>query len=110
MALAGQAPACVSLDARCYRLTAKGQACVQVVETRTQTIGSLSRYMRDVLLMCGTGVWFEQLSQFMPPRSLDESLRSLLMLDLIEVVEQREASSPMPAARVPVAGEHVLQI
>ena len=98
MASVVQAPG-VSLDARCYRLTAKGQACVQVVETPRQAVGSLSRYTRDVLLMCGSGVWFEHLSQFMPPRSLDESLRSLLLLELIEVVEQREAPSRMPALR-----------
>ena len=89
----------VNLDARCYRLTSKGQACVKVVVTRRETLGALSRYMRDVLLMCGSGVWFEQLSQFMPPRSLEESLRALLQLGLIEVVAQREAPSQIPAAQ-----------
>ncbi|MEO6015717.1 MAG: hypothetical protein ABIP46_00550 [Polaromonas sp.] len=98
MASVVQAPA-ARLDARRYQLTLRGQACVQVVETRRQTVGSLSRYMRDVLLMCGSGVWFEQLSQFLPPRSLDESLRSLLQLGLIEVVEQREAPSNVTAPK-----------
>ena len=74
------APPLASLASRCYRLTPRGRACVDVVDTKAQTTGSLSRYLRDVLQMCGTGVWFEQLQQFMPPRSLDESLRSLLEL------------------------------
>jgi hypothetical protein len=76
------------LDAgsRCFRLTAKGRACVDVVETELQTLGSLSRYLHDVLMMCGSGIWFEQLRQFMPPRSLEESLQSLQQLGLIEQV------------------------
>lgn len=92
------APALPSLASRCYRLTPRGRACVDVVNTQTQTTGSLSRYLRDVLEMCGTGVWFEQLQQFMPPRSLDESLRSLLELGLIETVEGVEAPSYQPPA------------
>jgi hypothetical protein len=75
----------------CYRLTARGRACVDLVETEEQTIGSLSRYLHDVLMMCGSGLWFEQLRQFMPPRSLDESLQSLLALGLIERLEPQEA-------------------
>ena len=71
----------------CFRLTPQGRACVDMVETGQQTIGSLSRYLHDVLLMCGSGMWFEQLRQFMPPRSLEQSLQSLLLLGLIEVVE-----------------------
>jgi len=89
----------ISLASRCYRLTAKGRACVAVVEAQTQTIGSLSRHMHDILVMCGTGVWFDQLQQFMPPRSLDESLRMLLSLDLIEPME--DAAPRRPAAGVP---------
>lgn len=77
-----------SADARCYRLTAQGRACVAFVEAEGQTLGSLSRYLHDVLLMCGTGIWFDQLRQFMPPRSLEESLRALIALGLIECVEQ----------------------
>ena len=75
----------------CFRLTAKGRACVELVETQEQTVGSLSRYLHDVLLMCGSGVWFEQLRQFMPPRSLDESLRALMALGLIERIDTMEA-------------------
>lgn len=88
-----------SLASRCYRLTARGRACVDIVDAKAQTTGSLSRYLRDVLQMCGTGVWFEQLQQFMPPRSLDESLRSLLELGLIETVDGVEAPSYPPPAR-----------
>lgn len=80
----------------CFRLTAKGRACVDLVETEEHTIGSLSRYLHDVLMMCGSGLWFEQLRQFMPPRSLDESLQSLLALGLIEHVEPREAPCYAP--------------
>lgn len=72
----------------CFRLTAKGRACVDLVESQEQTIGSLSRYLHDVLMMCGSGVWFEQLRQFMPPRSLEESLRALMTLGLIERVDE----------------------
>ena len=72
---------------RCFRLTERCRACVEVVETEQQTLGSLSRYLHDVLMMCGSGVWFEQLRQFMPPRSLEESLQSLQQLGLIETIQ-----------------------
>jgi hypothetical protein len=75
----------------CFRLTSKGRACVDLVETREHTVGSLSRYLHDVLMMCGSGMWFEQLRQFMPPRSLEESLRALMSLGLVEQIEQSEA-------------------
>lgn len=79
------------LDSHCYRLTDKGRACVQVVAgNKGQTIGSLSRYMHDVLFLCGSGTWFDQLRQFVPPRSLEETLQALLALDLIEVADGTE--------------------
>ncbi|NPC56155.1 hypothetical protein [Caenimonas soli] len=77
----------------CFRLTAKGRACVDLVETKEQTIGSLSRYLHDVLMMCGSGLWFEQLRQVMPPRSLDESLRALMALGLIEQLAPTDEAS-----------------
>ena len=87
-------------DSRCYRLTAKGRACVAFVQAESQTLGSLSRYLHDILLMCGSGLWFEQLRQFVPPRSLEESLRSLLALGLIERLDAEEAPRlPAAAAR-----------
>lgn len=86
--------ATLDLGSSCYRLTDKGRACVDLVETPDQTLGSLSRYLHDVLMMCGSGMWFEQLRQFMPPRSLEQSLQSLLALGLIEQV----AAAPQQAA------------
>src|SRR5687768_5727708 len=77
-------------SSRRYRLTPKGRACVELVQTSDQTIGSLSRYLHDVLIMCGSGAWFDQLRQSMPPRSLEESLQALLTLDLIECLEAQE--------------------
>lgn len=82
----------------CFRLTAKGRACVDLVETHEQTIGSLSRYLHDVLMMCGSGAWFEQLRQVMPPRSLDESLHALMALGLIERDAAWAAPGPYFAA------------
>jgi hypothetical protein len=87
------------LGARCYRLTASGRACVEIVESDQHTLGSLSRYLHDVLMLCGSGMWFDQLRQFMPPRSLEESLQSLLVLGLIEVVGPEAGREPVPAAR-----------
>ena len=89
----------LNLGSRCYRLTARGRACVDVVECEQQTIGSLSRYLHDVLMMCGSGIWFEQLRQFMPPRSLDESLQALMLLELIEIVDADDA----PEYEIPAA-------
>lgn len=80
----------MSLGSNCYRLTDKGQACVDLVEAEEQTIGSLSRYLHDVLMMCGSGVWFDQLRQFMPAPSLERSLQSLLALGLIERLAPKE--------------------
>ena len=81
----------MNVDANCYGLTVKGRACVDLVEAEDQTIGSLSRYLHDVLMMCGSGAWFEQLRQFMPPRSLEQSLQSLQALGLIERLAPPEA-------------------
>jgi hypothetical protein len=92
----------LSQNARCYRLTGKGRACVEFVESQAQTLGSLSRHMHDVLVMCGSGMWFDQLRQFMPPRSLDDSLRALLALDLIE-----PAASPQLDLDLPGEADHI---
>ena len=102
----------LSLGLKCYRLTDIGRACVDLVETEHQTLGSLSRHLHDVLMMCGTGIWFEQLRQFMPPRSLEESLRALLNLGLIEIIhpdlapqydQAARARAPQPAYRFAAA-------
>lgn len=97
MARSGLSADTLDLGDRCYRLTPRGRACVEIVESEQQTLGSLSRYLHDVLMMCGSGIWFEQLRQFMPPRSLEESLQALLALGLIEVVQPELA----PAFRRP---------
>src|SRR5215207_523251 len=100
------APPPASLALRYYRLTASGRACVDMAHTKVQATGSLSPYLKDVLEMCGTGAWFEQLQQFMPPRSLDESLRSLLAQGLIEPVEPLDfAACLVTAPQRTMAGE-----
>jgi hypothetical protein len=78
------------LSSQCFRLTPRGRACVQLVETESQTLGSLSRYLHDVLMTCGTGPWLRQLQRLMPPRPLEESLRALVLLGLIECFEPEE--------------------
>lgn len=95
-----KSPATVPSSAsRCYRLTAGGRARLDLDGTEAQSTGALSPYLHDVLEMCGSGVWFEQLQQFMPPRSLDESLRSLLALGLIETVAPDRAPCYVRPAR-----------
>jgi len=98
MGLANLAAASLDFGSSCYRLTPKGRACVDLVETSEETIGSLSRYLHDVLMLCGSGVWFEQLRQFMPPRSLEQSLQSLIALGLIEQLPAQEVRGYLAAA------------
>jgi len=76
-----------------YRLTPKGQACIDFVESGDQTLGSLSRYLHDMLLTCGSGVWFDQLLQFVPPRSLEQSLQALVTLELVECASAPQANA-----------------
>ena len=96
MGFATLSAAPLDLASSCYRLTTQGRACVDLVETPEQTIGSLSRYLHDVLMLCGSGTWFEQLRQFMPPRSLEESLQALLALGLIEQVPPQQSPRYVP--------------
>lgn len=84
---------------RCYRLTAGGRACLDLDSAEARSTGAQSPYLHDVLAMCGSGVWLEQLQQFMPPRSLGEALRSLLALGLIEAVAPEEAPCYVQPAR-----------
>ena len=93
----------VNPGSSCYRLTARGRACVDLVDSEKQAVGSLSRYLHDLLMMCGSGMWFEQLRQFMPPRSLEESLQSLLELGLIECLAP--AGPPREFARTDAAAK-----
>lgn len=95
-----KAPATASSPAsRYYRLTPGGRVCLDLDGQAPQAAGALSPYLRDVLEMCGSGVWFGQLQQFMPPRSLDESLRSLLALGLIETLAPDPAPRDLRPAR-----------
>lgn len=94
-----KAPATVP-GSRCYRLTTRGRAGLDPLNPAEQTTGPPSRYLYDVLELCGSGVCFEQLQQFMPPRSLDEALRSLLAMGLIEAVATDEAQRHFPPLRL----------
>lgn len=91
-----KAPAAVP-GSRCYRLTARGRDGLEMLVPGGQHTTPPLPYLSDVLEMCGSGVRFEQLQQFMPPRSLDESLRSLLAMGLIETVTPDEAQRRAPA-------------
>jgi hypothetical protein len=84
----------------CYRLTVRGRAWVDLTETEACTVGALSRYLHDILMMCGSGIWFEQLKQFMPPRPLEDALQALLALDLIEKLDAQHAPAYMPVPPV----------
>ena len=84
-------PAPLQSPQGCFRLTEKGQVFVDLVETNERAIAPLSRYLHDVLMMCGSGMWFAQMRQFMPPRSLDESLSTLQMLGLLEAIDTQVA-------------------
>jgi hypothetical protein len=82
-----------------FRLTDKGRAWMDLVQTDEQLLGSLSRYLNDVLLMCGSDMRFEQLLQFMPPRSLSESLVALQSLGLLERIEAAHEARLTRASR-----------
>jgi hypothetical protein len=93
-----KAPATVPVS-RCYRLTARGRTGLEMLAATEPGTGLPPRYLYDVLEMCGSGVWFEQLQQFMPPRSLDEALRSLLAMGLIEAVAPEQVQQRLPLSR-----------
>jgi hypothetical protein len=71
-------------QSECFRLTAKGRACVVLVDNGGPAFEGLSRHGLDVLVMCQRVASLQQLRQSLPPRSLDESLQLLLALGLIE--------------------------
>ncbi len=94
---------------RCYRLTARGRSGLDAILPAEQVPGPPAPYLYDVLEMVGTGVRVEQLRQFVPPRSLEETLRSLLAMGLIEFVEPDEALGRNPVAQRrgnPMFGDH----
>lgn len=78
---------------RSFRLTARGHVRASA-PAHSLAHGVLSAHLHDLLQMCGDGIRFEQLRQFMPPRTLRESLDMLLAMGLVEGVEH----SPMQLA------------
>jgi len=74
--------------AKCFRLTAQGRACVILADQGAAAFHWLTRRGHDVLVLCQDTPSLQQLRQCVPPRSLEESLQSLLALGLIE---QRDA-------------------
>ncbi len=72
---------------RSFRLTPRGQLRARAA-ANSPAHGALSAHHYDLLQMCGTQIRYEQLGQFMPPRTLRESLETLMALGLLEGVEQ----------------------
>lgn len=87
MALASLPRASANELPQSFRLTARGQLRARAAAS-LPTHGALSPHLHDLLQMCGTEIRYEQLSQFMPPRTLRESLETLMALGLLEGVEQ----------------------
>jgi hypothetical protein len=80
-------------ETRYYRMTARGALAAEDESTL-----KASRYLHDVLLMCRTSICLQELRQFVPPRSLQQSLHSLQSLGLIEsYVVEPPAPSSLPA-------------
>lgn len=73
--------------ARYFRTTARGVACIELGEGKAAAAEKLSGHLHDVLVMCKVGLRFSQLRQFMPPRSLQESIQALLDRGLLELVD-----------------------
>lgn len=90
MGLANDASTGADMAPRYYRLTPRGKLRA-ASPADSPTMGLMSPYLHDVLQMCGTGIWIDELRQFMPPRSLRVSIDSLLVLGLIECLEADKA-------------------
>ena len=87
-------PASTGLPQR-FRQTPRGQVRARA-PARSTSHAALSAHLHDLLQMCGDGIAMDQLRQFMPPRTLHESLQTLMALGLVEAV-------PQPAAQFAVA-------
>lgn len=72
-------------QAQRFRQTLRGQARARA-PAHSAAHGALSAHLHDLLQMCGEGIGIEQLGQFMPPRTLRESLDMLMALGLVEGV------------------------
>lgn len=81
----------VGTESRYYRLTAQGKLAAEA-----ESLINDSRYLHDVLLMCRSGIWFQELRQFVPPRSLVRSLQSLQAMGLIEGVAPEQMAHRSP--------------
>ncbi|MGE0330749.1 MAG: hypothetical protein AB7P37_08640 [Ramlibacter sp.] len=73
-----------------FRLTPRGRLRAGA-PAHSAAHGALSAHLHDLLQMCSADIGFEQLRQFMPPRTLRESLETLMALGLLEGVEQGAA-------------------
>jgi hypothetical protein len=101
----------LAFRSRCFRATELGKKLIHTTELQKVHSHGLSRHRHDVLVMCTDGMWFGQLRQFMPPRSLEESLHILLRLGLVEMMDvpplvaiHGQGSIGGPAPGGPVAG------
>lgn len=72
---------------RNFRLTTRGRIRAQAPAS-SSLHGLMSAHLHDVLQMCASGMGWEQLRQFMPPRTLRETLVALFEQDLLEGVSQ----------------------
>ncbi len=68
-----------------FRQTPRGKLRARA-PARSTAHAALSAHLHDLLQMCGDGVDLNQLRQFMPPRTLQESLQTLVALGLVEPV------------------------
>lgn len=65
----------------CYRVTRRGAARLGLLLPSGE---ALSGHAQEVLNLCRSQVSVAELGQFVPPRSLDGALKTLLALGLIE--------------------------
>ena len=70
-----------NVSSPCYRVTRRGAARLSSLLPSGE---ALSGHAQDVLNLCRSQVSLSELSQFVPPRSLDGALKTLLALGLIE--------------------------
>lgn len=82
----------------CYRITRRGAARLGCLLPSGE---SLSGHAQDVLNLCRKQVSLSELSQFVPPRSLEGALKTLLALGLIE---RGEIAPTLPGAKSFAAG------
>lgn len=68
----------------CYRVTRRGAARLGSLLPSGE---ALSGHAQEVLNLCRSQVSVAELGQFVPPRSLDGALKTLLSLGLIERAE-----------------------